>query len=791
MRHNIALKANADRRTMGRRKRIAWITASVVLTALLAIHLWVPRPLFKTPTSTVLTDSHGELIGARISADQQWRFPESESVSDKFAQCIIAFEDSRFRYHLGIDPIAMCRAMLHNLRQGHVAEGGSTLTMQLARMARGNQSRTLFQKAVEALWALDIELTYSKDEILRMYASNAPFGGNTVGIDAAAWRYFGRDAHNLSWAENATLAVLPNAPSLIHLGRNREALRQKRDGLLKRLMDDGMLTPQEYQLATSEPLPEAPLPIPNQAPHLLARLARQHAGKRTQCTIDLRLQQQVQDIADRYSTSYKANYISDIGIVVADVETGEVLAYVGNSSQPTSTSQVDNVTSQRSTGSLLKPLLYAAMMSDGVATPHMIFADTPLNLNGFTPTNFSKTYQGIVSADEAVTRSLNVPLVRMLSMYGIGRFISILRWLGMTTLHYDEDHYGASIILGGAEGTLWDMTGMYASLSRTLSHYTRLGQRYDLCDIHPLRLVAMPAKKPKIDDTQRLTAASIWYAYEAMSALNRPEEEADWQNFSSMKRVAWKTGTSWGSRDAWAIGTTQRYAVGVWVGNSTGEGRAGLTGVGYASPVMFDVFTLLESSPWFDEPTADMQVANLCSHSGHLASGICGDVVSEWIPRSCVSTTPCPYCRRVHLSADGAWQVNSTGESVSQIRTESRFVLPPTQEYYYAHHTTSYQPLPPLRPDCQTETKDHLQLISPEHGSTVVLPRNFGGRNEKLVMKAACRDADATLFWHLDDNYLGQTHGKHELAAEPSIGDHWLTIVDNNGVRKTIRFSVR
>lgn len=777
-----------DKRT---KKRIAYVTLAAALGLVLTVHLCVPRPLFRTPTSTVLTDCRGELIGARISADQQWRFPESDSVSAKFAQCIIAFEDRRFRYHLGIDPIALGRAIVHNLRQGHVAEGGSTLTMQLARMARGNQSRTLWQKAIEALWALDIELTYSKDDILRMYASNAPFGGNTVGIDAAAWRYFGRDAHNLSWAENATLAVLPNAPALIHLGRNREALRQKRDGLLKCMMDEGILTQQEYQLATGEPLPESPLPIPNQAPHLLARLARQHAGKRTQCTVDLRLQQQVQDIADRYSTSYKANYISDIGIVVADVETGNVLAYVGNSSQPTSTSQVDNISSQRSTGSLLKPFLYAAMMSDGVATPHMIFADTPLNLNGFTPQNFSKTFRGIVPADEAVTRSLNVPLVRMLSQYGIGRFMSKLRWLGMTTLHFDEDHYGASIILGGAEGTLWDMTGMYASLSRTLDHYAPLGNRYDLNDIHPLRLVAAPAKRPNTDDAQRLTASAIWYAFEAMSALNRPEEEADWQNFSTMKRIAWKTGTSWGSRDAWAIGTTRRYTVGVWVGNATGEGRAGLTGVGYASPVMFDVYTLLESSSWFDEPTTDMQVANVCSHSGHIASGICGDVTSEWIPRSCVATPPCPYCRRVHLSADGAWQVNSTGESVSQIRTESRFVLPPTQEYYYAHHTTNYQPLPPLRPDCQSETKEHFQLISPEHGSTVVLPRNFGGRSEKIVMKAACRDPEATLFWHLDDNYLGQTHGTHELAAEPKAGEHWLTIVDSSGAKKTIRFTVR
>lgn len=776
---------------MKRRKRIAIVAMAIVSSLLLILHLCVPRPLFSTPTSTVVTDCHGDLIGARISADQQWRFPESDSISTKFEQCIIAFEDHRFRYHFGIDPISIGRAIVHNLRQGHVTEGGSTLTMQLARMARGNQSRTLSQKLIEALWAIDIELTHSKREILRKYASNAPFGGNTVGIDAAAWRYFGRDAHNLSWAENATLAVLPNSPSLIHLSRNREALRQKRDGLLRRLYDNGTLTEQEYTLALSEPLPQAPLPIPNQAPHLLAQITRLHPGQRTQCCIDLRLQNMVQEVADRYSATYKANYINDLGIVVADVETGEVLAYVGNSSQSTSTSQVDNVMSERSTGSLLKPILYAAMLSDGAITPRMIFADTPLNLNGFTPVNFSKTFRGIVPADEAVTRSLNVPLVRMLSQYGVGRFMTMLRWLGMTTLRFDEDHYGASIILGGAEGSLWDMTGMYASLSRTLLHYEPLHHRYDRNDIHPLRLTPAPAAKPRIEQDSRLTAASIWFAYEAMSALNRPEEEADWQNFSSMKRVAWKTGTSWGSRDAWAIGTTPRYVVGVWVGNSTGEGRASLTGVGFAAPIMFDVYTLLESSPWFTEPASEMQTVSICRHSGHLASPICGETEAALIPREGIASKPCPYCRLVHLSADGAWQVNSSGEEVSQIRTEPRFVLPPTQEYYYASHTATYQPLPPLRPDCESGTKEHFSIISPEHGSTVMLPRSFGGRNEKLVFKVACRDADATLFWHIDDQYIGQTQRLHEMAAQPGIGEHWLTIVDQHGNRKSILFTVK
>lgn len=763
----------------------------VIAGLLTCIHLSVARPLFQAPTSTVVNDCQGNLIGARISADEQWRFPESAAISEKLADCITTFEDRRFNYHLGIDLISIGRAILHNIQEGHVVEGGSTITMQVARMARGNQRRTFWNKLIEALWAIDIELTYSKKDILKLYASHAPFGGNTVGIEAAAWRYFGRNAAHLSWAENATLAVLPNSPSLIHLGRNRDGLKAKRDDLLAQLHERGILTAEEYQLATLEPLPDTPLPIPNHAPHLLSLLAKNHAGQRIETTIDLSLQSLTQDIADRYSLRYKSNYISDIAVVVAEVETGQVLAYVGNSSQMTPTFQVDNIQAPRSTGSLLKPILYSAMMSSGEITPSMLFADTPLNLNGFTPMNFSKTYRGVVHADEAVTRSLNVPLVRMLSQYGTGRFMTVLQWLGMSTLRYDADHYGASLILGGAEGTLWDMTGMYASLSRLLSHYERLGHRYAPQDIHPLRLIPQSETQPRPSDHSRLSAASVWFAFEAMSALNRPEEEADWQNFSSMKRVAWKTGTSWGSRDAWAIGITPRYAVGVWVGNSTGEGRAGLTGVGFAAPVMFDVFTLLEGGEWFQQPVTDMKSAKICRHSGHQASAICGDVEERYIPASSLASPPCPYCRMVHLSADGAWQVNSSGEAVSQIRNESRFVLPPVQEYYYASHSANYQPLPPLRPDCQTEAREQFSIITPEHNSTIVLPRNFGGKQEKIVLKAACRDADATLFWHLDDNYIGQTHGTHELAVLPAAGQHSLTLVDSHGNRRTVLFTAK
>ena len=776
---------------MSKRAKIFIATLCTILILLALLHIWVPRPLFSTPTSTVLTSNNGTLIGAQIAADQQWRFPETDSISNKLSECIIAFEDQRFRYHWGIDPISVARAALHNIRSGHISEGGSTITMQLARMARGNQSRTIFQKIIEALWAIDIELTYSKDEILCLYASHAPFGGNTVGIEAAAWRYFGCDAKNLSWAENAMLSVLPNSPSLIHIGRNRDVLKQKRDHLLQRLANNGIIQPDECELYMAEPLPDKPYRIPNNAPQLLAQISKQHASALTQTTIDAHLQERVQQLANRYSGNYKSNYIDDIAVIVAEVSSGNVIAYVGNSSQQTPTSDVDNIQSERSTGSLLKPILYAAMLTNGDATPQMIFADTPLMLNGYAPQNFSKTYTGCVHANEAVTRSLNVPLIRMLSKYSTGHFISVLQWLGMTTLHYTPDHYGASIILGGAEGTLWDMAGMYASLSRVLKNYPTYNNQYNTADIHPLRLTPQPNATPTLTNRLTISASAIWQAYEAMSALNRPEEEADWQMFSSMKRIAWKTGTSWGGRDAWAIGTTPKYVVGVWVGNATGEGRANLTGVGFASPLMFDIFSLLPDSEWFSKPLDDMNSQPICKHSGHIASAICPDVDTLLIPRQCENTPVCNYCRLIHLTADGKWQVNSTCENINNIHTEARFILPPSQEYYFRKHSATYKPLPPMRPDCDMNTSEQISIITPEHGSTIVIPRNFSGEKEKIVMKAASHSVESTLYWHLDGTYIGQTTTDHQLAISPTTGQHTLTLIDDNGNRKTIIFYVK
>lgn len=761
----------------------------------------IPSKLFNDPYSTLLYSKDGELLGARIATDGQWRFPVAERTPEKFAKCITTYEDKRFFWHPGIDPLAIARAVRQNISKGGIVSGGSTLTMQVARLARENRDRNLYEKIVESIWALYFESRYSKQTILSLYASHAPFGGNVVGLETAAWRYFGRNASELSWAESATLAVLPNSPALIHPGRNREQLKDKRDRLLKELMNRGVIEPLEYELGCMEPLPDKPLPLPNIAPHLLERLAQKHQGERITCSLDKWLQIQVQNYVDSYSRVNIANYIHNMAAIVADVESGEVLAYAGNVSfegDARHGNSVDIITSPRSTGSVLKPILYAGMMNDGLILPYTLIPDTPLNIDGFTPQNFNKTFTGAVPANRAIERSLNVPLVRMLSMYNTGRFMSLLRNLGVTTLTKSEDHYGASIILGGSEGTLWDLVGIYASMSRVLNHFEGYNSRYDQKDIHPLtpypkegdEKPILHAGDKRLRDRSLLSAASIWYAFEAMAELNRPEEEADWQQFSSMKRIAWKTGTSWGGRDAWAMGTTPRYAVGVWAGNASGEGRPGLTGVGTAAPLLFDIFSILPSTGWFNIPYDEVEKMAVCKRSGYKASAICDEVDTLYIPLSGVETGLCPFHKRVHLTQDERYRVNSSCEAIENMVEKSWFILPPAQEYYYRNHNTNYLPLPPFKEGCVGVTGQQIDIIYPEHNALLYLPKGFSGERERFIFRAAHANPSSKLYWYIDDNYIGETERNHTIACEATKGLHVLTLTDSYGEQRRILFEV-
>jgi penicillin-binding protein 1C len=748
------------------------------------------------PFCTLIEDSTGELLGARIASDGQWRFPGKDTVPEKYLKALIAFEDRRFYAHQGIDPIAVIRALIHNIKQKKAAEGGSTISMQTVRLMRRGKKRTFKEKMIETLLAVRLEATTDKRKILALYAANAPFGGNVVGIEAAAWRYFGRSADELSWGEAATLAVLPNSPALIHPGRNRNALKLKRDALLDNMMATGIIGVDDCALAKIEPLPENPLPLPRSAPHLLDKVTGEFPGQRIRTTISSGLQQSVNAILEIHAQTFRANMVNNAAVIVARIESGEVIAYAGNIADEDGRhgASVDIIAAPRSTGSILKPFLYAAMLDEGEILPGTLVPDMPFHVAGFSPRNYSRSFDGAVSAHDALTRSLNVPAVRMLADYNVEKFYQLLKDLGMTTLNRPPVHYGLSLILGGAEGTLRDIAGMYADMARTVNHFGANSGRYNMRDRKKLTYLKdgnATDEKPVYTSSGTIGAAAIFQTIETLSELNRPEEESSWEMFSSGRKIAWKTGTSYGNRDAWSVGITPDYVVGVWVGNASGEGRPMLTGVGYAAPLMFDIFSLLPySKRWFDRPYDEMSKIAVCRRSGHRAGEYCTDTDSVWVASAGLSSNVCPYHRLIHLDSDGKYRVNSSCYPPHRMIHRSWFVLPPAQEWYYRRRHAGYRPLPPIDPRCAIDDMSPIQMIYPSSGISVVPTKQLSGETGKIVMQAAHSRPQSVLSWHIDEQYIGETHENHQLAYLPKPGNHTITLIDDEGYSLAVPFTV-
>jgi penicillin-binding protein 1C len=768
----------------------------LVFVGLLVLYIsWLPKKLFTDPYSTIIYDEHNELLGAHIAKDGQWRFPYSDSVPDKFKTCIIFFEDEYFHRHIGINPVSLSKAFVKNNKSGKIKSGGSTLTMQVARLMRKNKSRTYWEKFIEILLAFRIELSYKKNSILNIYACHAPFGSNVVGLHAASWRYFGRSPNKLSWAECALLAVLPNAPSLIYPGKNHQALLNKRNRLLKKLYDNKVIDESTYHLSLEESIPEKAFAIPQYSPHLLARAANENGvGNIYFSTLNKNLQQQINAALNNHIQTLSANGIYNAGALVIETETGKVLAYVGNSFSLNNEhdNYVDVVSAPRSTGSILKPFLYAGMLNDSKILPTMLLEDIPMQMGSYAPKNFNLTYDGLVPANIALARSLNVPAVKMLQEYGVARFQYQLQKLGFKNFTKPASHYGLSLILGGGEATLWDVASAYASMGRTLSHYTNYTGKYDANDYHDaIYLQPKEETKKSIQKNSLLSAGSIWCTFNAMTELARPEDYVSWSRFLSSNRIAWKTGTSFGFRDAWAVGVNAKYTIAVWIGNADGEGRPGLTGISAAAPLMFAIFNLLPSHTWFKTPYQDMVKIITCKQSGYKASDVCPDKIVESVPKKATKTNLCPYHKIIHLDATGNYRVNSNCYPVTQMQHKAWFITAPVQEYYFKQHSSFYQPLPPYLPQCETEINLHeIDIVYPRPGFKIYIPYEQSEEKGRLILKATHKNNTATIFWHLDGKYIGATQKFHQMEVLPAKGKHILEVIDEQGESVTCIFEI-
>lgn len=782
-------------------KQKAIIITDIICFLLLLFFLFsLPKQLFKSPTSYVLEAKNGELLSASIASDGQWRFPVNDSVPDKFVKCITAFEDQRFFLHFGVDPIAMSRAMRQNINAKTVISGGSTLTMQVIRLSR-KQNRTVGQKIIEMWLALRLEFTNSKHEILAMYAANAPFGSNVVGLDAASWRYYGRKAENLSWGEMATLAVLPNSPSLVHPGKNAKRLIKKRNDLLDKLAQLNVIDQATANLSKSEPIPSNPLPLPQHAPHLLSRFKQESSSLKINSTkltttIDYDLQLKLNELLKRYNNRYKANDINNIAALVLDVKTGTVKSYIGNCYQPenaTLESYVDMIKAPRSPGSTLKPILYASMLSDGMLLPKTLVADVPTQISGYTPQNYDLGYDGAISADKALSRSLNIPAVKMLQQYKYERFYDKLKKLNFSTLNQPADHYGLSLILGGSEVTMWDLAKSYLGMARTLNHFNEYQGNYnpnDYAEPTYAKEFKSNSKNKEVELNSILDHGAIWATFNAMEEVMRPGDEGLWEQFSSSQRIAWKTGTSFGFRDAWAIGLTTDYVVCIWVGNADGEGRPGLVGIDVAAPVLFDIFRQLPSSKWFTTPQTKLKKMLVCKQSGYKAGDFCTDKMIELVPFAGEKTAVCPYHKLIHLDRTGKFRVTDNCENTALMNHKKWFVLPPAMEYYYKIKNSDYQLLPAFKNGCDIIGNTAMDMIYPKNNAVIYIPVELDGTRGKVVFNAAHRNSESKIYWHIDQEYVGSTKSFHQMAINPLPGKHTLTLVDENGERLVQVFTI-
>ncbi|MAA80459.1 MAG: penicillin-binding protein 1C [Deltaproteobacteria bacterium] len=763
---------------MSHLKRILQSKKVWLFLFILVLGFWsLPVLSISRPYAKIVMDRDGALLGARIASDEQWRFPPSKDRHHKFETALIRMEDKRFYHHIGVDPIAVLRAIKLNVEHGKVQSGASTLTMQVIRIAQNNPKRTIPEKIWEMMLAFRLEAALSKEDILLMYKHNAPFGGNIVGLEAASWRYFGRPPDQLSWSESAMLAVLPNNPALIHLGRNRKQLKKKRDRLLRMLYADGLFSASDLELYILESIPPKPKALPQKVPHLLFA---PKTSWRTHTTIKKDLQQYTDEVISLHASRLSQNQIHNIAAVMIDVPTGEILSYVGNAGKIGDTKHgfhVDIVHSRRSTGSTLKPFLYYAMLESGELLPDELIPDIPINLDGFAPKNYDRLYQGAISASLALARSRNIPAIWMLKKYGVDRWYADLKSWGMTTLHRKPDDYGLSLILGGAEGTLWDLARMYHLLVWSLEHE----EEEILPSIH------WNEDDNSASDIPRLKRHISWFVTQSLKKVHRP---ANGRIINpTFENIAWKTGTSYGFRDAWAIGFDPQTVVAVWVGNADGEGRANLTGHKAAAPILFDLLRLRKSERNFTHPTTGIVSRELCPRSGLPRSANCPHGIHNIVPEEAQERTPCSYCTKFYCNQGCTLRMDSRCAQINELQQKKRFQLPPIMEYYYAKTHVGYTKIPPWSTQCTTLDQP-LKLVFPRNYAEIFIPIDLNGQRGKVVFEATHRQRDILIHWHLDEHYLGSTTDIHQMSVSPSKGKHEMTIIDENGNKQTHIFSV-
>ena len=768
-------------------RRMALGVGLAVAAALVAaVQVPLPERLSLEPSS-VVRYRDGTVGHVFLSPDDRWRIATTVGrVDPAYVDALIAFEDGRFWWHPGVDGIAVARATLQNLGAGRVVSGASTLTMQLIRLAEP-RPRTLSSKAVEALQALQVELHLSKEEILEAYLQLAPYGRNVEGVEAASWAYFGHSADALTAAEIATLLAVPQNPTARYPSAgNASRLRAARDDIASRLLAVGALPVPEGQTAAevlqqvvAAPVPTGLRPMPRGLPHAARWMHAQGAGTDVTSTLDRGTQALVQRELDARAEEARVQGIQHASVVVVDWASGEIRGLAGSFDfwADTHGAQIAAFDVPRSPGSTLKPFVYASAIEAGRALPGFLVPDVPVVYGTYQPENYDGAYDGLVQMEDALSRSLNIPFVELVGDLGVERFLGLLRGLGVESLAPSPGHYGLSVVVGGVELTPLEVAGLYAALARDGS----------------ARALRWRVASEASDARGVMAPGAAWLTRKALGLRDRPDFPQR-RDLSRMPLgIHWKTGTSFGHRDAWAVGSGSQHTVVVWQGNLDNQSSKHLVGSQASGPMLFNILEGLGDGrhPRVDPPTEDLKEVEVCALSGRLAHDHCPHRRQALALTTQVPTARCPYHEQIEVDVETGLQVGPLCRDGRDTRREVVVAWPGSVRRWLAEAHLSLPGAPAWAPGCAPARSRPPRIVSPDAGAVALLIPGVDPTQQEIPLEADARDAAGTLQWFMDGRHIGSSRADERLWWTPEPGSHELLVQDEAGRSHRVRFSVR
>lgn len=762
--------------------RVIVVGVAIVGVAVLVDRIFpLPTGKLNPPSSTLLLDKEGNLLRAFLAPDDMWRLRvESDEISTLLKQAVLAFEDRHFAYHPGVNLISIARAAIANLRAGKIVQGGSTITMQVARLMEPKE-RTIGSKLFELWRALQLEVHYSKEEILTFYFNLAPYGGNLVGVGAAARVYFNKPPDQLSPGEAALLAAIPNSPNRYRPDLFRQQATLARDKVLKLMQAQGVITTVALKQAEAEPVPGRRFDLPFEAPHLAEYLRSRHAAtERLESTIDLPLQRLAEIKLREHLRPLSECGISNGAVVIIDNRTQAVRALVGSQDffADIGAGQVNGALAPRSPGSALKPFVYALAIGNGTVSSRSLLHDVPVDYSGYQPVNYNESYDGAVAVEDALIRSLNVPAINLAAMLGGERLYDALKQGGLTTLDRPWPQYGLPLVLGGCEVSLLELTNLYATFANTGNY-------------RPYRLLAT---EPETKGKPLFSEAAAFIVTDILSRLRRPELPAVWDAAISIPKVAWKTGTSLGKRDAWSIGYTPDYTVGVWVGNFDGKGNPRIVGAEAAAPILFSMFEALVSEGemrWFIQPHS-VGVRQVCAASGMPATERCAATVEELYVEGVSPNQPCTMHELIivdHTTGERLCNHCRDGHQYDE-RVITRW--PTAIATWMTRNGCLLDEIPEHNPRCAViAAGDAPLIVSPSDKAEFKIRREAKIEFQQILLDASVANDTHTIYWFLDRKLVSSGSPKKKIFITPTVGTHTLICMDDAGRSSQVTVTVR